>query len=74
MTAIEKNMKKEISALRKAGRDREQDLETLTSMLQCNQDLINVRACTRTFIHLLTVVFCTTHNFTLKLYLNRPQI
>lgn len=51
MTAIEKNMEKEISALRKAGRDREQDLETLNSVLQCNQDLINVRACTRT-VHL----------------------
>ncbi|TNN02138.1 hypothetical protein fugu_009625 [Takifugu bimaculatus] len=41
MTATETNMEKEISSLRKAGRDREQDLETLNSVLQCNQDLIN---------------------------------
>lgn len=43
------NTEKEISALRKAGRDREQDLATLNSVLQCNQDLIDVRAyaCTR---------------------------
>lgn len=57
MTAMEKNLKTEISALRKTGSDREQDLETLTSVLQCNQDLIHVRACTRTFLHLSTVVF-----------------
>lgn len=42
MTEMEKSMKKEISALRKAGRDREQDLDTLGSVLQGNQDLINV--------------------------------
>ncbi|CAF90101.1 unnamed protein product, partial [Tetraodon nigroviridis] len=38
---MEKNLKTEISALRKTGSDREQDLETLTSVLQCNQDLIH---------------------------------
>lgn len=43
MAVMEKNTEKEISSLRKAGRDREQDLETLNSVLQCNQDLINVR-------------------------------
>lgn len=48
MTALEISMEKEISALRKAGRDREQDLATLNSVLQCNQDLINVRAYTCT--------------------------
>lgn len=47
MTVMEKSMKKEISALRKAGRDREQDLDTVGSVLQGNQDLINVRASTR---------------------------
>lgn len=54
MTATEINMEKEISSLRKAGRDREQDLETLNSVLQCNQDLINVRTYTRTYAHTLT--------------------
>lgn len=47
MTVMEKSMKKEISALRKAGRDREQDLDTVGSVLLGNQDLINVRASTR---------------------------
>lgn len=46
MTEMEKNMKEEIGALRKAARDREQDLEALSSVLLGNQDLINVRAST----------------------------
>lgn len=37
----EKSMEKEIEALRKAGRDRERDLDTLNTVLQCNQDIIN---------------------------------
>ncbi|XP_059194864.1 putative leucine-rich repeat-containing protein DDB_G0290503 [Centropristis striata] len=37
----EKSMETEIEALRKAGRDRERDLDTLNSVLQCNQDIIN---------------------------------
>uniref|UniRef100_UPI0037E8E287 cingulin n=1 Tax=Semicossyphus pulcher TaxID=241346 RepID=UPI0037E8E287 len=41
MTAKEKAMEKEIEALRKAGRDRERDLDTLNTVLQCNQDIIN---------------------------------
>ncbi|KAK9514216.1 hypothetical protein VZT92_027697 [Zoarces viviparus] len=40
-TAKEKSMEKEIEALRKAGRDREGDLDTLNTVLQCNQDIIN---------------------------------
>ncbi len=38
-----KDMEKEIEALRKAGRDRERDLDMLNTVLQCNQDVINVR-------------------------------
>lgn len=72
MTATEINMEKEISSLRKAGRDREQDLETLNSVLQCNQDLINVRMYTHT--HLLTVVLCAVQKFTLRLHHDTPQI
>ncbi|XP_050932041.1 putative leucine-rich repeat-containing protein DDB_G0290503 [Lates calcarifer] len=41
MTEKEKGMENEIEALRKAGRDRERDLDTLNSVLQCNQDIIN---------------------------------
>ncbi|XP_056235677.1 uncharacterized protein si:ch73-95l15.5 isoform X1 [Seriola aureovittata] len=41
MTEQEKSMENEIEALRKAGRDRERDLDTLNSVLQCNQDIIN---------------------------------
>uniref|UniRef100_A0A146XV94 Lamin L3 n=1 Tax=Fundulus heteroclitus TaxID=8078 RepID=A0A146XV94_FUNHE len=37
----EKNLEKEMEALRKAGRDRERDLDTLSAVLQCNQDVIN---------------------------------
>ncbi|XP_068592001.1 protein Daple isoform X2 [Cebidichthys violaceus] len=40
-TEREKSMEKEIEALRKAGRDREGDLDTLNTVLQCNQDIIN---------------------------------
>lgn len=48
MTKKEKSMENEIEALRKAGRDRERDLDTLNAVLQCNQDVINVR--THTFL------------------------
>nr|XP_020500144.1 GRIP1-associated protein 1-like [Labrus bergylta] len=41
LTEREKSMEKEIEALRKAGRDRERDLDTLNTVLQCNQDIIN---------------------------------
>ncbi|XP_071326383.1 coiled-coil domain-containing protein 158 isoform X2 [Trachinotus anak] len=41
MTEKEKSMENEIEALRKAGRDRERDLDTLNTVLQCNQDIIN---------------------------------
>uniref|UniRef100_A0A3Q3X1K2 Short myomegalin-like EB1 binding protein N-terminal domain-containing protein n=1 Tax=Mola mola TaxID=94237 RepID=A0A3Q3X1K2_MOLML len=37
----EKSMENEVAALRKAGRDRERDLVTLNTVLQCNQDVIN---------------------------------
>ncbi|XP_058503594.1 uncharacterized protein si:ch73-95l15.5 [Solea solea] len=40
ITEKENSMKKEIEALRKAGRDRERDLDILTTVLQCNQDVI----------------------------------
>lgn len=60
MTATEINMEKEISSLRKAGRDREQDLETLNSVLQCNQDLINVRTYTHTHSPVNSCTFCGT--------------
>uniref|UniRef100_A0A3P8U397 Si:ch73-95l15.5 n=1 Tax=Amphiprion percula TaxID=161767 RepID=A0A3P8U397_AMPPE len=40
-TEKEKGMEKEIEALRKAGRDQERDLDTLNTVLQCNQDIIN---------------------------------
>ncbi|XP_039475387.1 golgin subfamily A member 3 isoform X2 [Oreochromis aureus] len=41
MTEKEKSMENEIEALRKAGRDRERDLDTLNAVLQCNQDVIS---------------------------------
>ncbi|XP_039974392.1 uncharacterized protein si:ch73-95l15.5 isoform X2 [Xiphias gladius] len=41
MTEKETGMENEIEALRKAGRDRERDLDTLNVVLQCNQDIIN---------------------------------
>ncbi|XP_033968542.1 uncharacterized protein si:ch73-95l15.5 [Trematomus bernacchii] len=41
VTEKEKSMEKEIEALRKAGRDREKDLDMLNTVLQCNQDIIN---------------------------------
>ncbi|MED6264057.1 hypothetical protein CHARACLAT_010698 [Characodon lateralis] len=41
LTEQEKSLEKEIEALRKAGRDRERDLDTLSTVLQCNQDIIN---------------------------------
>ncbi|XP_073341636.1 uncharacterized protein [Pagrus major] len=41
MAEKEKSMEKEIEALRKAGRDRERDLDTLNTVLQCNKDIIN---------------------------------
>lgn len=43
MTVDRKGMEKEIEALRKAARDRERDLDTLNTVLQCNQDIISVR-------------------------------
>ncbi|XP_041722118.2 uncharacterized protein si:ch73-95l15.5 [Coregonus clupeaformis] len=36
-----KRMESELEALKKAGRDREKDLYTLNTVLQCNQDIIN---------------------------------
>lgn len=44
ITEKEKSTEKEIEALRKAGRDRERDLDTLNTVLQCNQDIISVRS------------------------------
>ncbi|XP_035528216.1 uncharacterized protein si:ch73-95l15.5 isoform X2 [Morone saxatilis] len=41
VTEREKGLEKEIEALRKAGRDRERDLDTLNTVLRCNQDIIN---------------------------------
>ncbi|XP_047455331.1 uncharacterized protein si:ch73-95l15.5 [Mugil cephalus] len=41
MREKEEVMEKEMEALRKAGRDREKDLDTLNTVLQCNQDIIN---------------------------------
>lgn len=42
MTEKQKDMEAEIEALRKAARDRETDLITLNTVLQCNQDVLNV--------------------------------
>uniref|UniRef100_A0A3P9MAZ9 palmitoyl-CoA hydrolase n=1 Tax=Oryzias latipes TaxID=8090 RepID=A0A3P9MAZ9_ORYLA len=36
----EKRLEKEAEALRKAGRDRERDLDTLNTVLRCNQEII----------------------------------
>lgn len=47
MTEKEKSMEREIEALRKAARDREKDLNTLNTVLQCNQDIINVMTHTK---------------------------
>lgn len=44
LTERENNLEREMEALRKAGRDREADLDTLRTVLQSNQDIINVRA------------------------------
>ncbi|XP_053700148.1 uncharacterized protein si:ch73-95l15.5 isoform X1 [Synchiropus splendidus] len=41
LTEKEKNMQKEIESLKKAGRDREKDLDMLNVVLLCNQDVIN---------------------------------
>ncbi|CAJ1062834.1 uncharacterized protein si:ch73-95l15.5 [Xyrichtys novacula] len=41
MTKKEEGLEREIEALRKAGRDREKDLNTLNTVLHCNQDIIN---------------------------------
>ncbi|XP_024858115.1 CDK5 regulatory subunit-associated protein 2 isoform X2 [Kryptolebias marmoratus] len=41
MTENEKNLEKEMDALRTAGRDRDRDLDTLAAVLQCNQDVID---------------------------------
>ncbi|KAM8869625.1 uncharacterized protein AB9W97_016869 isoform 1-T7 [Spinachia spinachia] len=40
-TAKESSMEREIEALRKAGRDREGDLDTLNAVLQCNREILN---------------------------------
>lgn len=42
MTEKEKSVEEEIEALKKAARDREKDLSTLNTVLQGNQDIINV--------------------------------
>lgn len=83
MTEKEKSMEKEVEVLRKAGRDRERDLDTLNTVLHCNQDIINVRTHTHTHtlrfkthtptfllhcVHLY-LVSCTVH---LKFYLDTP--
>ncbi|XP_064801594.1 putative leucine-rich repeat-containing protein DDB_G0290503 isoform X1 [Oncorhynchus masou masou] len=41
MSEKEKRMESELEALQKAGRDREKDLSTLNTVLQCNQYIIN---------------------------------
>ncbi|XP_072249642.1 uncharacterized protein [Leuresthes tenuis] len=41
MTEKEKCMEEEVEALRKAGRDRQKDLDMLNMVLQCNQDIIH---------------------------------
>lgn len=56
MSDQEKSLKKEIETLKKAGRDRERDLDTLNTVLQCNQDVINVR--TRTHTHTRFLLHC----------------
>lgn len=60
MTEKEKSMEKEVEVLRKAGRDRERDLDTLNTVLHCNQDIINVRTHTHTHI-----VVQNTHTYIL---------
>lgn len=64
MTEKEKRMEKEIETLKKAARDRERDLDTLNMVLQCNQDIINVRTHTHTHsplhcVHQPRPVFCS---------------
>lgn len=56
MREKEKSMEKEIETLKKAARDRERDLDTLNMVLQCNQDIINVRTHTHTHTVLLHCV------------------
>lgn len=48
MSEKEKSMEEGIEALKKAARDREKDLNTLNTVLQCNQDIINVITHTHT--------------------------
>ncbi len=38
----EKALEKQLQAMRDAGRDRDRDFITLNTVLQCNQDVINV--------------------------------
>ncbi|KAL6109525.1 uncharacterized protein ACO6RY_12630 [Pungitius sinensis] len=40
-TEKERSMEREIESLRKAGRDRERDLDTLNAVLQCNRDVLD---------------------------------
>lgn len=78
MSDKEKSLKKEIETLKKAGRDRERDLDTLNTVLQCNQDVINVRTHTHTHVSYYTVYtsgLChelfSSH---LKLEVNTPAV
>lgn len=43
MAEEERRVEEELEAVRKAGRDRERDLDTLNTVLRCNQDVISVR-------------------------------
>ena len=51
MSEKEKRMESELEALQKAGRDREKDLSTLNTVLQCNQYIINLSLKLNTHTH-----------------------
>lgn len=58
MSDKEKRKRKEIEALKKAASDREKDLDTLTIVIQSNQDTIHViHTNLRIYIWFFTIVF-----------------
>lgn len=80
MSDKEKSLEKEIETLKKAGRDRERDLDTLNTVLQCNQDVINVRTCARAHTHVFYYTVYTSgschepFSSHLKLEVNTPAV
>lgn len=67
-------MEREIEALKKAGKDRERDLDTLNTVLQCNQDVINVRTNTHTTNQGWTGIPCGLKHKHTPTFFRRPVV